>query len=79
MAPPVKTVAPRLWSDRVAGEACQCRDPIGHRIPPDRAQGEEIVQGQCDVTGQHEAAGNHDLSNRLGPQRRDHLVQVDVT
>ena len=74
----LRTGRPEIVTDRVAGESCQCRDPIGHRIPSDRAQGEEIVQGQRDVTSEHEAAGNQDLSNRLGPQRRDHLIQVDI-
>ena len=48
-----------IVADRIAGEAGERRDAIGHFIAADRAQREQVVEGQREI-----AAGDKKCSGR---------------
>ena len=69
---------PDVVADRIAGEAGKRGDPIGHGIPPDRAQREQIIERQREIAGRNEQPGQEQVAQRR-PSRRPHdLSHVDV-
>ena len=53
----------KIVADRGTREARQRDNRIRHRVPADRAQREQIVEGQHNVAGDHERAGDREFAD----------------
>ena len=67
-----------IVADRVAGEAGERRDAIGHLEAADRAQREQIVEGQRQVAGGDEQAGDDEGVPVGRFERIEEVVGIDI-
>jgi hypothetical protein len=65
-------------ADRVAGEARQRRDPVGHGLLADGPQREEIIERQSAERADHAQRGEHDMDARYFRQRNQDHAGVDA-
>ncbi len=67
-----------IVADRVAGEARQCSDAIGHVLLADGPQREEIIEGQRAERADHAECCERDLSMRNLRQRNQDHAGIDT-
>ena len=64
--------------DRIAGEGCERVDAVGNIGAADRANREQVIEGQGEIAGRHEQRRQRDLA-RLGLlDGLDDLVDIDA-
>jgi hypothetical protein len=64
-------------TDRIAGEASQCRHPVGHVRPPDRAQGEQVVEGEREIAAGDACRRERDRHRVHVAERVEHVLDLD--